>query len=135
MTVLELSRTLPYPAERVWQAFTDPAALAAWFWPVRAATTVEIELRVGGRYRISGPGFGMAVTGHYQVIEPPRRLVFTWRWDGDPEETLVTLGLTAEAGGTRLTVRHEAFGDDAERDEHAKGWSDCLDRLPGWAAG
>jgi uncharacterized protein YndB with AHSA1/START domain len=133
--MLELSRTLAYPAERVWQAFTDPAALAAWFWPVRAATTVEIDLRVGGRYRIAGPGFGMAVSGRYRAIEPPHRLVFTWRWDGEPAETLVTLELVAEPGATRLTVRHEAFGGDAERDEHTKGWSDCLDRLPAWLAG
>lgn len=131
---LRLSRTLPSPAERVWQAFTDPAALAAWLWPERFATTAEVDLRVGGRYRIEGPGAGMAVAGEYVAVEAPRRLVFTWRWDGEPDETLVTVELTPTAAGTELVLVHERFTDDAQRDEHAKGWSDCLDRLPGWLA-
>jgi uncharacterized protein YndB with AHSA1/START domain len=134
MTELELGRWLPYPVERVWRAFTDPAALAAWFWPARFTPTAEVDLRVGGRYRIAGPGAGMAVAGEYRTVEPPHRLVFTWCWDGEPDETLVTIRLAPEAAGTRLSIRHEAFADDAERDEHAKGWSDCLDRLPAWLA-
>lgn len=127
---LRLSRTLSSPAERVWQAFTDPAALASWLWPERFATTAELDLRVGGRYRIEGPGAGMAVAGEYVAVEAPRRLVFTWRWDGEPDETLVTVELTPTGAGTELVLVHERFTDDAQRDEHAKGWSDCLDRLP-----
>ncbi|HEV3170608.1 MAG TPA: hypothetical protein VGZ32_09720 [Actinocrinis sp.] len=33
-----------------------------------------------------------------------------------------------------LTLVHERFDDDPSRDEHAQGWSDCLDRLPAWLA-
>lgn len=131
---LRLSRTLPGPVDRVWQAFTDPGALASWFWPERFATTAEVDLRVGGRYRIDGPGAGMSVAGEYVAVEPPRRLVFTWRWAGEPEETLVTVELTPAGAGTDLVLVHERFADDAGRDEHAKGWSDCLDRLPAFLA-
>ncbi len=134
MSTLQISRALPAPPDRVWRAFTDPAALAAWFWPERFATTAETDVRVGGRYRIDGPGAGMAVSGEYVSVEPPNRLAFTWRWDGEPEETLVTLELVATGDGTRLALTHERFSDDADRDNHAKGWSDCLDRLPGWLA-
>ena len=133
-TELRLSRTLPRPAERVWHAFTDPTALASWLWPERFATTAEVDLRVGGRYRIEGPGAGMAVSGEYVAVEPPRRLVFTWRWEGEPEETLVTVELTPTGATTELVLVHERFADDARRDEHAQGWSDCLDRLPDWLA-
>ncbi len=134
MSTLQISRALPAPPDRVWRAFTDPAALAAWFWPERFATTAETDVRVGGRYRIDGPGAGMAVSGEYVSVEPPNRLAFTWRWDGETEETLVTLELVATGDGTRLALTHERFSDDADRDNHAKGWSDCLDRLPGWLA-
>jgi uncharacterized protein YndB with AHSA1/START domain len=133
-TELHIRRTLTAPPDRVWRALTDPAALAAWFWPRRFAPTAEVDLRVGGRYRIAGPGVGLAVAGEYVTVEPPQRLVFTWRWDGEPDETLVTVVLTANGEHTDLAVTHERFTGDAQRDDHAKGWSDCLDRLPAWLA-
>ena len=127
-----MTRVLTAPPNRVWRAFTDPAALAAWFWPQQFAMSVDTDARVDGRYRLAGHGPGMAVDGEYLVIEPPSRLVFTWRWEGEPEQTLVTLLLTPTATGTELTLVHDRFPDDATRDSHVKGWSDCLDRLPGW---
>jgi uncharacterized protein YndB with AHSA1/START domain len=129
---LRLHRALGAPAERVWAALTDPAALAAWFWPPRMAPTAEVHLEVGGRYRIAGPGAGIAVAGAYVEVAPPRRLAFTWSWDGELSETLVTIELAPTADGTGLTLRHEGFAGDGERDDHVQGWSDCLDRLPGW---
>jgi uncharacterized protein YndB with AHSA1/START domain len=133
-TELELSRTLAAPAEAVWRALTDPGALATWFWPERFGTKAEVDLRVGGRYRIDGPGAGMAAAGEYVAVDAPTRLVFTWRWDGEPDETLVTYTLTSLGAATELVVRHERFADEDVRDRHAQGWSDCLDRLPDWLA-
>jgi uncharacterized protein YndB with AHSA1/START domain len=134
VTQVRLRRTLSCPAAQVWQALTSPDALAAWFWPESFGTTVLLDLRVGGRYRIEGLAAGLAVTGHYLAVEPPRQLAFTWRWDGDAEETLVTVRLTPGDAGTELVLTHERFADDSRRDDHAKGWSGCLDRLPGWLA-
>jgi len=131
-TSLQLRRTLSHPPERVWRAFTDPTALGAWFWPTRFATKAEIDLRVGGRYRIDAPDVGMAVSGVYLRIEPPARLAFTWRWDTDSEETVVSVDLVPTETGTELMITHERFAGDSDRDDHAQGWEDCLDRLPGW---
>ena len=58
----------------------------------------------------------------------------TWSWDGEDAETLVTIELAPGEDGTRLDLVHEGFADDSVRDEHVQGWSDCLDRLPGWLA-
>jgi uncharacterized protein YndB with AHSA1/START domain len=78
----------------------------------------------------------MAVSGEYVAVEPPHRLVFTWLWDGETAETLVTVELTTTDAGTRLLLTHERFADDDAGREaaknHAQGWDDCLDRLPGW---
>ena len=130
MSTLRLTRVLVAPPDRVWHAFTDPAALAAWFWPQRLAMTADTDPRVDGSYRLAGQGPGMAVEGTYKVVEPPSRLAFTWRWHGEPEQTLVTLRFAPAGTGTELTLIHEGFADDAARDDHIKGWSDCLDRLP-----
>jgi uncharacterized protein YndB with AHSA1/START domain len=132
---LQLLRTLAAPPERVWRALTDPAALAAWFWPARLAPTAEVDrVEAGGRYRIASSAAGMAVAGGYVAVERPRRLELTWNWDGEAEETRVTIELAPVEGGTGLSLRHEGFADDATRDDHVQGWSDCLDRLPGWLA-
>ena len=131
-TSLQLRRSLAHPPGQVWRAFTDPGALAGWFWPARFATTAEVDLRVGGRYRIASAAAGMAVSGHYLHVEPPARLVFTWRWDGDADESLVTIEFGPTGTGTDVVITHERLIGDHDRDNHAQGWEACLDRLPGW---
>jgi uncharacterized protein YndB with AHSA1/START domain len=132
MSDLELRRGLAVPVERVWHAFTDPAALAGWFWPRRFQTSVSSDLRVGGRYRIDGAAGGLAVSGEYLELDEPRRLRFGWQWDGDAEVTEVSLALRASGRATVLLLRHTGFADEENRDQHDLGWSDCLERLPGW---
>ena len=72
-------------------------------------------------------------SGVYREIEPPRRLVFTWRWeDGEgPKEgeTLVTVELHERDGGTELVLTHERFADTDARDGHEQGWTSALNRL------
>lgn len=132
---LRISRTLPAPPERVWRALTEPAALAAWFWPEASfGTTAEVDLRPGGSFRIDAPRRGIAVSGSYREVVPPSRLAFTWQWDGEPIGTLVSVTLRPADAGCELLLHHERFTDEAARDANAQGWSDCLDRLPAWLA-
>jgi uncharacterized protein YndB with AHSA1/START domain len=127
-TELTVRRMLPVPADRVWRALTEPTALAAWFWPERFETTAEVDLRTGGRYRIHGKP--MAVSGEYVEVDPVTRLAFTWRWDGEEHESLVSMTLSETGdGGTELVVVHERL-PEGEVEGHAQGWNDCLDRLP-----
>lgn len=132
---LELTRLLAARPELVWDALTSADALESWFWPESLGTEVGIDLRAGGLYRIAGPGAGIAVSGRYQDVEPRDRLAFTWRWDGEQDETLVTIRLTASGTGTELALTHDGFADDSQRDNHVQGWSDCLDRLTPWLDG
>jgi uncharacterized protein YndB with AHSA1/START domain len=131
---LHLHRDLAAPPSRVWRALTDPAALAAWFWPERLAPTAEADPVEGGRYRISSPPAGMAVEGRYLELDAPSRLVCTWSWEGEAGETLVTVELAPAGDGTRLDLAHEGFADERARDDHVQGWTDCLSRLPAWLA-
>jgi uncharacterized protein YndB with AHSA1/START domain len=128
MTELTIRRTVPAATERVWRAFTTDE-LAAWLWPSTWGMTAEVDLRVGGRYRVVSESKGMGVSGAFITVEPTSRLVQTWQWDGEDDETLVTIILEPEGGGTALTIVHERFADEQTRDEHLQGWNDCLDRL------
>jgi uncharacterized protein YndB with AHSA1/START domain len=59
---VELHRVLKSNADRVYRAFTTPAAFAKWLPPHGFIGTVhEMDVRVGGRYRMSFTNF---TTGH-----------------------------------------------------------------------
>jgi uncharacterized protein YndB with AHSA1/START domain len=77
-----------------------------------------------------------SVGGEFLDVDPPRKLVQTWRYDwGDRHETTLTYRLEPAAGGTggtHLTVRHEGFGSHSEACQaHSDGWTMVL----GWLAG
>lgn len=132
---LTLTRTLKAPVAKVFRAWTGGSALRRWFGPSDAMTVVvaDVDLKVGGRYRIvmqEADGTQHCVGGVYRVIEPDARLVFTWAWETTPErESLVTVTLAPVEGGTRLTLTHAQFADEAARDRHEHGWGGTLDRL------
>ena len=128
MTELTVTRQLTSTPERVWRAFTTADEMAAWVWPEAWDATSELDLRVGGRFRVASTR--VSVSGEYVAIEPHRRLVTTWRWDGDEHETLVTYAFEPIEAGTLLTIVHERFETIEDRDSHEQGWNDCLDRLP-----
>jgi uncharacterized protein YndB with AHSA1/START domain len=130
MTSLLITRTLAASSERLWRAWTDPVELAAWMWPPSFGTECLVQLEVGGNFRIASESAGMAVSGEYLEVEEPHRLVFTWRWDGEDAETLVTVTFAPAGSETRLEVLHERFETVEECASHEQGWNDCLDRLP-----
>jgi uncharacterized protein YndB with AHSA1/START domain len=130
MTSVAITRIFAASPARVWTAFTDPDALAAWFWPAQLQTKATADVRTGGGYRIESVVGDMAISGHYREVTRPLRLVMTWRWDGEETVSLVTIELTPIESGTELRLRHEQLADDQERDQHEQGWNDCLDRLP-----
>ena len=132
MTSLRIERRLAAGPDRVWRALTEAGALAEWFWPERLRPTAVADARPGGAFRIAATGSPMAVSGIYLEVDRPHRLVFTWRWDGDYSETLVTIELVGDGAGTSLILTHERFADDTDRANHEVGWSDCLGRLPGY---
>jgi uncharacterized protein YndB with AHSA1/START domain len=119
------------PAQ-AWRAWTDAAQLTRW-WPPDA----ELDVRVGGEYRLSWPRMNWHLRGRYTMVEPGRTLEFTWTWDHEPErpERLVTVDFEALAGGTgtRLTITHGPYGEgEAEAEDrqgHVDGWTQFLGRL------
>lgn len=129
MTDIEVSRRLTASRERVWQALSSPAEFVAWFWPPRLQAIGDLDARVGGVWRIASEVAGFGVSGVFTAVDEPTLLAFTWRWDGDREETLVTVTIVDDGDGTLLTVAHEGFATAEDAGSHVEGWSDCLDRL------
>ena len=133
---LQITRVIAATPRQVFDAWTDPAILANWFAPESGFTTVvhEIDLRVGGRYRIemiSPVGVPHTAMGEYREVTPGVRLAFTWKWAerAEMEETIVTLDFLPHASETELVLTHSLFLSEDVRDHHQTGWSGCVARL------
>jgi len=135
---LRLTRRYPAACEQVWQAWTDPQALSAWFGPGEPHSVLLAELDVcpGGRYRIrfrTPDGEEHEVGGVYETVEVGRELAFSWAWHSTPERvSRVRIRLQPVPGGTELDFLHEAFFDQAARDNHERGWTATLVKLERW---
>jgi len=122
------------PAERVFRALASEEIVNWWGSAETYRTTKWTgDLRVGGAWRTEGVGADgqpFSVGGEFVEVDPPRKLVQTWRadWDGG-NVTTITYRLEPIAGGTRLTLRHEGFAGRREScARHTEGW----ERVLGW---
>lgn len=77
------------------------------------------------------------LSGEFIEVDAPRRLVYTWRWESQPEfgDTRVTVEFHDRDQATEIVLRHERFPSDVARGEHEKGWSGCFERLSNFIQG
>jgi uncharacterized protein YndB with AHSA1/START domain len=90
------------------------------------------DLRVGGRWSASGIVRGNPYTleGEFLEIDPPRKLVQTWKPVGAPgPETTVSYVLEPTEKGTRITLRHWGFGTRAGTEGNGIGWETSFQKL------
>jgi uncharacterized protein YndB with AHSA1/START domain len=121
---------LPYPVADVWQALTDPAALADWVMPVE-----DFAPLVGQRFRFRAkpvPGWDGVINCEVLAIEPPHTMVLRWQGSRMRTPTTVTWSLTPAGEGTRLRIDHQGFagpGGYLLSLMHGPGWRKMARRL------
>lgn len=131
---LVVQKTIPAPPERLFAAWTKPDELRRW-WGPDGVTCVDpqVDLRVGGRYRIGNrlpDGSILWIVGEFEVIDRPHRLTYTWRLEGsDAGAERVTVRFEARGATTDVIVTHASIATEALRDQHKHGWVGCLDGL------
>jgi uncharacterized protein YndB with AHSA1/START domain len=134
---LTVRRRIAAPPERLFTYWTEPAHLARWWGP--AGVTCEsatVDLRVGGAYRIGNrfaDGTMLWISGVFEVIEPPRQLVYSWRLGHAGAVERVTVTFTLVGDSTEVVVVHERIADAQTRSGHERGWKACLDGLAAYA--
>jgi uncharacterized protein YndB with AHSA1/START domain len=120
--VLHARRFVRATPAAVFDAWTNPEHIPRWLGPRALTMTVcETDLRVGGAWRFvhRGPdGVDHGFHGRYVGIEPGRRLVSTWVYDGMPQNFAVdVLQLEPVDGGT-LVVSTMVHDTVEARDGH-----------------
>ena len=122
----EKSVLVPLSADDTFALITEPDRLRRW-----QVITARVDLRAGGDYRWTiVPGHSAA--GAYTEVEPGRRVVFSWGWEGSadlpPGASTVIITLEPATGGTLVRLVHEGLTADQEA-SHAGGWNHYLGRL------
>ena len=136
---LVIRRIYAAPPETVFRAWTTPATLQQFLGPGdTVAENIRVDLRTGGAYRIDmrfASGDVWTVGGVYREVQPPRKLVMTWRWQednpADEFDTLLTLEFNPADGGTELVLTHAQLASNEQRERHGEGWNQILDTLQG----
>lgn len=124
----------------MFDAWTLPEVLTEWWaaGPPHRPGLAEVDLRVGGRYRLSmidGDGVETLVGGEYVEVRRPTRLAFTWRWEqggDDPTDgttSLVEIDFEADGDATLVTLRHSGLVTPESIALHERGWNGCFDSL------
>jgi uncharacterized protein YndB with AHSA1/START domain len=131
---LTVRRHIKAPPESVFRLWTEADLIKKW-WGHSGVTcpTVDVDLSVGGNYRIANlfpNGATVWIHGEFEVIDPPNRLSYTWGLGLEtvPKER-VTVTFLPVNGGTDVAVHHENVPGATERDSHEHGWIGCLERL------
>jgi uncharacterized protein YndB with AHSA1/START domain len=132
---LTIERELSIAArpETVWKLLVDPAEQSKWW-----GTPLDFDARPGGPFRVEViPGHIAA--GEFVALDEPRRLVYTWGWEGDgavaPGSSTIEIHLHVEGDGTRLTFLHTGLPSEESVASHSHGWDNYLPRLATAAAG
>jgi len=131
---LLVRRTIKATPERLFEAWTTPEQFMQWWGPPDVSCPgVEMDLRVGGAYRIGNrlpDGNEIWIGGTFERIAPPSELVFSWKMEhADTPPERVTVRFEPRAEATEVVVFHERLADEATRADHQAGWIGCLDGL------
>ncbi|TCM16123.1 uncharacterized protein YndB with AHSA1/START domain [Novosphingobium sp. PhB165] len=147
MTSLTLIRRIAARPSIVFDALTTPDGIAAWWGPDAGPVLMaQTDVRVGGHCRVRFrmlDGTEHESDGEYLEVDPPHRLVMSFRWTegGEPEENgavsrieIALRPIEINAGsnsgtGTELTFTHARLQNEVSRASHADGWSGSLDKL------
>jgi uncharacterized protein YndB with AHSA1/START domain len=111
MSEFTVTRTLNVPRERVWQVLTQPSYFEGWL-PAKPGTAV-LDVRAGGSWQatvISSDGEEIALTGRYNEVSEPDRLVMTV-----PGDVVTAIMLTSAPNDTTQI----AYTFDVDESMHA----------------
>ena len=133
---VKLHRVLKTTPEKIYRAFTTPAAMSKWIPPYGFTCTVQqMDVKVGGVHKASFTNF---TTGHshsfggkYLEIVPNERLRYTDKFDDPnlPGEMQVTVTMKKVLVGTELTIVQDGIPDAIPIEACYLGWQESLMQL------
>jgi uncharacterized protein YndB with AHSA1/START domain len=124
---LVVTRTFNGPARVVFEAWTKPELFRRWWVPKSMGMSLlscEMDVRVGGKYRLEFEPDAMAFFGTYLEVTPHSRLVWTNEEGG--EGGPVTTVTFEDKGGKTLLVLLELYASKEALDAAGTGAADAM---------
>jgi uncharacterized protein (TIGR03086 family) len=117
---------LPVSPDEAFALITEPERLRRW-----QTVSAVVDLRAGGSYRWTVTP-GHVASGTFREVEPGRRIVFGWGWEGNADlphdASTVTVTVEPAEGGCLVTLVHENLNEEQAKG-HAEGWEHYFERL------
>lgn len=133
---VSLHRVFTASPEKVFRAFSDPAAIASWLPPYGFLCTVhKLDFKVGGDHEMSFTNFSTGNShsfgGKYVEIKPNEFLKYTDQFDNPnlPGEMIVSVWLKQVSCGTELKITQEGIPSVIPAEMCYLGWQESLDKL------
>src|SRR5512145_1864586 len=123
---LVVTRTFNGPARIMFEAWTQPELFRRWWMPKSMGMymrSCEMDVRVGGKYRLEFETDAMEFFGTYLEVTPHSRLVWTNEEGG--EGGPVTTVTFEEKAGKTLLVMHELYPSKEALDAAGSGAADA----------
>ena len=98
-----VERTFDAPVERIWTALTNVNEMRQWYFDLK-----EFKPQVGFEFEFVVEHEGNSYHHLCRVMEvvPQRKIAYSWRYKGEPGDSLVTIQLSPEGEKTRLKLTH-----------------------------
>lgn len=123
-----LERTLDAPLERVWTALTDVDEMREWYFDLK-----EFKPEIGFEFEfvVEHDGNNYHHLCRISEVIPQKKIAYTWRYKGQPGNSLVTFELLPEGGKTRLKLTHSGIGTFPKTPAYAQknfeaGWTQVI---------
>ncbi len=129
-------RVLKAAPEKVFRAFTEPNAIAAWLPPYGFTCTVhEMKAEAGGTYKMSfynfSTGNGHSFGGKYLEVKPGELLKYSDQFDDPnlPGVMTTTVKFEKSIAGTSIYIVQEGIPEQIPADMCYLGWQESLEKL------
>lgn len=126
-----VERTLNAPTARVWQALTDVDQMRAWYFDLK-----EFKPEPGFEFEFIVEHEGVKYHHLCKVTEaiPQKKIAYTWRYKGEPGESLVTFELFPDGNKTKLRLTHKGLETFPKTPAYARknfemGWTSIATEL------
>jgi uncharacterized protein YndB with AHSA1/START domain len=123
-----VERTFNAAVARVWKALTDVDQMREWYFDLR-----EFKPEVGFEFDFIVEHEGNSYHHLCKVTEviPQKKIAYTWRYKGEPGDSLVTIELFPERNMTRLRLTHEGLETFPKTPAYARknfedGWNTII---------
>jgi uncharacterized protein YndB with AHSA1/START domain len=123
-----IERTFNAPVAKVWRALIDVEEMRQWYFDLK-----EFKPEVGFEFEFVVEHEGNTYHHLCRVTEviPQKKIAYTWRYKGEPGDSLVTFELFAEGDKTRMKLTHSGIDTFPKTPAYARknfmeGWTQII---------